>query len=77
MSVTAMTATVCPGVIRLPCLMQDEESGYEVPRKSLRHEDQSRSWHSATACLAQLSLLDNERHVSFGKATLLGPGRLG
>lgn len=55
----------------------DEESGYEVPRKSLRHEDQSRSWHSATACLAQLSLLDNERHVSFGKATLLGPGRLG
>lgn len=54
--------------------MQDEESGYEVKRKSLRHEDHSQSWHSATACLAQLSLRDSERHVSFGKATLLGPG---
>lgn len=54
----------------------DEESGYEVPRKSLRQEDQSCSWHSATACLAQLSLRDQEHRVSFGKATLLGPGRL-
>ena len=55
-------------------MMQDEESGYEVKRKSLRHEDQSQSCHSATDFLAQLSLRDKERHVSFGKATLLGPG---
>lgn len=55
-------------------MMQDEESGYEVKRKSLRHENQSQNWQSATDCLARLSLRDKERHVSFGKATLLGPG---
>ena len=55
-------------------MMQDEESGYEVKRKSLRHEDENQRWHSATDCLAQLSLRDKERHVSFSKATLLASG---
>lgn len=49
----------------------EEGSGYEVPRKSLKHEDQKSSWCPAAVRLARMSLQDQD-HVSFGNATSPG-----
>jgi len=56
-------------------MLQEEGTGYEVPRKSSKHEDKSQSWQSAVDHMAQMSLQDETRHVSFGNTTVMIGGQ--
>lgn len=52
-----------------------EGTGYEVPRKTSKYEEQSRDLQSAAACLEQMSLQDKKRHVTFGGTTVMSVGQ--
>ena len=53
------------------CDVQEEGTGYEVPRKSSKLEEQSQMWDSAADCLAQMSLQAKACQGNFGGASMV------